>query len=607
MRSLLFAGVAATVFVTSLPAGYVYAAVPEEASPVLCTTSAPGYSPGGNTVVVTGVRAAQQSAVANPAAQNAPPPPPPPPPPPVPVSPVPKEARQEYREPPRQMNGVVASDFGAFPDKSTAESLSRVPGVSVNRFAPPPADPDRERYDGEPVAGVMRVAEAPVSTFAVDVDTAAYANVRRMLKDGRKPPEAAVRTEELVNYFRYDYPLPQDKTKPFSITTDVSATPWNARSRLLRIGLRAYDVPNASRPAANLVFLVDVSGSMNSPDKLPLVKQALGMVADNLRPDDRLSIVVYAGRAGLVLKPTSDGKYVRQAMECLTAGGSTAGGQGIALAYATAKASFIRNGINRVILATDGDFNVGTTRDEALVELVKKEMEGGVTLTALGFGTGNYNDSMMEKIADSGNGNYAYIDSALEARKVLDEELQSTLNTVAKDVKIQVEFNPAQVSQYRLIGYENRALAEEDFNNDKVDAGDIGAGHQVTALYEIIPAGAEGWMPERRFAGNTAQAKDPHGDEMVYLKLRYKLPDQDQSRLIEQSLPASLLANAGAPKGDMAFAASVAAYGQLLRGDTNMGSFTLKDARALAGAQSGYVRSEFVELTKLAESANVPR
>lgn len=607
MRSLLFLGVAATVFVTSLPAGYASAATPEAESPVLCTTSQPDADYAAGQVVVTGVRAATQYSQSSKRTrdQGAPPPPnvqprvtPPSnaaPPPPIPVSPAPKQSRQEYKEPPRQLNGGVVG------------GLQRVPGVSVMRFAPPSAESNNERYDGKEVSGVKRVVETPVSTFAVDVDTATYANVRRMLKDGHKPPEAAVRTEELINYFRYDYPLPQDRTKPFSITTDVSATPWNPQSRLLRIGLRAYDVPNTSRPAANLVFLVDVSGSMSSPDKLPLVKQALGMVADNLRPDDRVSIVVYAGQAGLVLKPTSDGKYVKQAMECLSAGGSTAGGQGIALAYATAKASFIKNGINRVILATDGDFNVGTTRDQPLVELVKKEMEGGITLTALGFGTGNYNDSMMEKIADSGNGNYAYIDSLLEARKVLDDELQSTLYTVAKDVKIQVEFNPAQVSQYRLIGYENRALAEEDFSNDKVDAGDIGAGHQVTALYEIIPAGAEGWMPDRRFAGNKTPATDGHGDEMVYLKLRYKLPGQDQSQLIEQSLPASLIKTASAPKGDMAFVASVAAYGQLLRGDTNMGDFTLKDTRALAGDQNGYVRSEFVELTKLAESADVPR
>ncbi|ESQ87208.1 hypothetical protein ABAC460_20775 [Asticcacaulis sp. AC460] len=452
----------------------------------------------------------------------------------------------------------------------------------------------------------MRVTETPVSTFSVDVDTGAYANVRRMLNDGTTPPEAAVRTEELLNYFRYDYPLPQDRSKPFSITTDVAQTPWNAQTRLMRVGLRAYDVPRSERPAANLVFLVDVSGSMSDPDKLPLVKSALSTLSDNLRSDDKVSIVVYAGAAGMVLAPTHEGKYVKQALECLSAGGSTAGGQGMALAYATAKANFIEGGINRVILATDGDFNVGISSIDEVEALVKQNRDSGVTLTALGFGTGNYNEGLMEKMADVGNGNYAYIDSAMEARKVLDDELSSTLFTVAKDVKIQVEFNPALVSQYRLIGYENRALAEEDFNNDKVDAGDIGAGHQVTAIYEIVPAGAQGWLPDRHFTANNAKPAS-QGDQLVWLKLRYKLPGEDTSRLIEQAIPASTVANAQPARGDMAFAVSVAAYGQILRGDKYLGGYGLADARALAGTQSDYRRQEFLELTRLAETAKVGR
>jgi Ca-activated chloride channel family protein len=471
-------------------------------------------------------------------------------------------------------------------------------------YAPTGAPENNERYDGKEVSSVKRVAEAPVSTFSADVDTGAYANVRRFLSQGQKPPAEAVRTEELVNYFRYDYPLPEDRSKPFSVTTDVSTTPWNPKSRLLRIGLRAYDVPRAQRPAANLVFLIDVSGSMEDQDKLPLVKAALRMVADDMRPDDKVSIVVYAGAAGLVLEPTSNPAEVRQALNQLQAGGSTAGGEGIALAYDTARASFIKGGINRVILATDGDFNVGISDTKDVEALVKQNKDDGITLTTLGFGQGNYNEAMMERIADVGDGNYAYIDQAAEARKVLDDELSSILVTVAQDVKIQVEFNPAQVSQYRLIGYENRALAEEDFNNDKVDAGDIGAGHQVTALYEIVPANEAGWLPERHFGANNKSlvANNGNAGDLMWLKLRYKLPGGDESRLIEQAVPASLIAQAKAPAGDLAFVEGVAAYGQILRGDKYMGEFSLADARQLAGHPGDYRRQEFVELTKLAET-----
>ena len=456
----------------------------------------------------------------------------------------------------------------------------------------------------------MSVASVPVSTFSVDVDTGAYSNVRRMLNQGEAPPADAVRTEEMLNYFRYDYPLPEDKTKPFSITTDMAQTPWNPNSRILRVGLRAYDVPRADRPPANLVFLVDVSGSMNEPDKLPLVKSALGLLADQLRPDDKVSIVVYAGAAGVVLEPTSDGKYVHQALQCLDAGGSTAGGAGIALAYAQARSHLIQGGINRVIMCTDGDFNVGITDRKDLEKLIKDNTKDGITLTTLGFGEGNYQEPTMEHLADIGNGNYAYIDNASEARKVLDDELSATLFTVAKDVKIQVEFNPKYVSQYRLIGYENRALAEEDFNNDAVDAGDMGAGHQVTALYEIIPAGVDGWLPERHFDANKAvdaAASGDHGNEMVWLKLRYKLPDQDTSRLIEQAVPASWMNDRKPATGDLAFATAVAAYGEILRGDKYLGNYSLADARTLAGAQSDYRRQEFLELTKLAETARAGR
>ncbi|WP_395612406.1 von Willebrand factor type A domain-containing protein [Allosphingosinicella sp.] len=469
------------------------------------------------------------------------------------------------------------------------------------RYVPSPEN--RERYAGREVSSVLSVADQPVSTFSVDVDTGAYSNVRRMLNQGQMPPEGAVRTEELINYFRYDYPLPQDRSRPFSVNTDMTTTPWNPETRLLRVGLRGYDLPRSQRPAANLVFLVDVSGSMSSPDKLPLVQCSLALLADRLSPRDRVSIVVYAGAAGVVLQPTSSRNAVVESLKNLHAGGSTAGAQGIQLAYDIARRNMIDDGINRVILATDGDFNVGTTNNDALVNLVERQRRDGITLTTLGFGTGNYNEAMMEQIADHGNGNYAYIDSPREAQKVLEDELSSTLFTIAHDVKIQIEFNPTYVSEYRLIGYENRALREEDFDNDAVDAGDIGAGHQVTAIYEIVPVGGRGWLPQRRYEGNQRRAMGDDNGEFAFLRLRYKLPGQDESRLIEQPVRANLLWNARQPTGDTAFAIAVAAYGQLLRGDTNLGDFSFADARALAerGAGGNDLRREFLGLTRLAE------
>ena len=462
---------------------------------------------------------------------------------------------------------------------------------------------DRERYDGEEVAAVQAVAEAPVSTFGVDVDTGSYANVRRILNQGAMPPQAAVRTEEMLNYFRYDYPAPGDRSRPFSLTSDMSTTPWNENSRLLRIGLRGYDVPREGRPPANLVFLVDVSGSMNSPDKLPLVQCSLALLADRLDRRDRVAIVVYAGAAGLVLPSTSSRDQVVQSLKRLSAGGSTAGAAGIRLAYQVARDNMIDGGINRVVLATDGDFNVGVTNNESLVEMVEREREAGVTLTTLGYGTGNYNEAMMERIADHGNGNYAYIDSPREAQKVLEQELQSTLFTIAEDVKIQIEFNPAYVSEYRLIGYENRALREEDFSNDAVDAGDIGAGHQVTALYEIVPAGSPGWLPQRRYEANRPVGQGSNNGELAHLRLRYKLPGDDRAALIERPVEAGLLRTARAPAGDVAFIAAVAAYGQLLRGDNALNGFSFADVRRLAAhaRTDTYWRREFVELAGLAE------
>jgi Ca-activated chloride channel homolog len=459
---------------------------------------------------------------------------------------------------------------------------------------------DRERYQALQANPVKRVAEEPVSTFSVDVDTGSYANVRRFLTQGRMPPADSVRVEEMLNYFRYDYPLPTDRSRPFSVRTDVSTTPWNPNSRLLRIGLRGYDLARRERPAANLVFLVDTSGSMNEPDKLPLVKAALSLLADQMQPRDRVSIVAYAGSAGLVLPPTGDPEKVKAALAQFEAGGSTAGGQGLELAYATARATRIGDGINRIILATDGDFNVGISDTRQILDMVRRNRDDGITLTTLGFGTGNYNEAMMEQVADAGNGNYSYIDSAMEAQKVLDQELSSTLFTIAKDVKIQVEFNPAVISEYRLIGYENRLLREEDFANDAVDAGDIGAGHMVTALYEVVPVGARGWLGERRYEANRPKGAARPAGELAFVQLRYKLPDGDNSRLIQQPIPASALAAARAPAGDMAFAAAVAAYGQKLKGDPRIGDFGWDGIRGLAKPGQDYWRQEFLKLVDLA-------
>ncbi len=469
-----------------------------------------------------------------------------------------------------------------------------------------PSYPGTERYDGKEVSPVHIARNEPVSTFSVDVDTGAYTNARRFLTSGQLPPKESVRSEEMINYFRYNYPAPQSRGTPFSVTTDVAVSPWNQQTRLLRIGLRGYDLPRASRPPANLVFLVDVSGSMSSQDKLPLVKTALAGLASELGPRDKVSIVVYAGAAGLVLQPTNSEREIRAALDRLSAGGSTAGGAGLQLAYQIARDNKIEGGVNRILLATDGDFNVGVSDTKALIAMVERERENGITLTTLGFGQGNYNEALMEQVADHGNGNYAYIDSALEARKVLGDEMGSTLFTIAKDVKIQVEFNPAQVSQYRLLGYENRALREEDFNNDRVDAGDIGAGHQVTAIYEIVPAGSPGWSDQRRYddkppVGYLAPETGRSG-ELAFVKLRYKLPDGKTSRLIERPVSASLMRNAAQPGGDFAFAAAVAAFGQSLRGDSMLNGFSHARIAALAGRQNDFWRQEFVRLVGVAGS-----
>ncbi len=519
--------------------------------------------------------------------------------------------RDRYSRKPMPLNRSMApvrDQSSALPPPPQASApVGKVGGyIGSPRIAAPYPYPhlqpqDRERYDGKDVASIKRVADEPVSTFAVDVDTGSYSNVRRFLNEGRMPPQAAVRTEEMINYFRYDYPRPANREVPFSVTTDLSTTPWNDASRLLRIGLRGYDVNSSERPRANLVFLVDVSGSMGSRDKLPLVKSTLLGLTNQLRKDDRVSIVVYAGAVGVLLQPTSNKDYIRQAVECMNSGGGTAGGHALKIAYQTARANFDSNAINRIIMTTDGDFNVGTSGTQELKDIVAKERESGVTLTMLGYGRGNIRDELMEGIANVGNGNYAYIDSAMEARKVLGDELNSTLFTIAKDVKIQIEFNPAHVKEYRLIGYENRLLAEEDFNNDKIDAGDIGAGHQVTALYEIMPASAPGWLPVRRYPANRVVDWQPDfNGEMANVKLRYKLPGGSRSRLITRQIAVRDLQRATSPRGDMAFAVAVAAFGQKLRGDKYLGEYNFRNINMLSGTGGNYWRQEFRKLSELA-------
>jgi Ca-activated chloride channel family protein len=479
-------------------------------------------------------------------------------------------------------------------------------GLAQLRVASEPLN--RENYAHFTDNPLQRVAEDPFSTFSIDVDTGAYSNMRRMLNAGSRPVKDALRTEELINYFSYDYPRPGNKDRPFSIATEVGPSPWNPDTHLLHIGIQGYDVPRAELPASNLVFLVDVSGSMQSPDKLGLLKSALRLLVRELKADDRVSMVVYAGASGVVLEPTAGDQKatITAALDGLTAGGSTNGGAGIRMAYALAQQAFIKDGINRIILATDGDFNVGTVDFEMLKQLVEDRREHGIGLTTLGFGTGNYNDHLMEQLADAGNGNYAYIDTLSEARKALVDEMSSTFMTIAKDVKIQVEFNPATVAEYRLIGYENRALAREDFSNDKVDAGEIGAGHSVTAIYEIALTGSAGqrldgsrYQPEQGTRAKTS--------ELALVRVRYKAPDSETSSLLEQPVrKAEIVRALGEASGDYRFAAAVAGLGQILRGGKYTGDFSYPEVLTLArGARGddpfGY-RGEFLQLTNLASS-----
>ncbi len=492
---------------------------------------------------------------------------------------------------------------------SMLSGFSAPPPHPIDPIRPPYESVDRENYahfDNNPV---RRVAEHPVSTFSIDVDTGSYTNVRRFLRDGRLPVKDAVRVEEMINYFPYAYPSPTDTQTPFRLTTEIAPTPWNPHTHLLHIGIKGYEVPQQDLPPANLVFLVDVSGSMQSKDKLELVKLSLSLLSKQLEKEDSLSLVVYAGASGIVLEPTSgDQKAKIQAgIDALTAGGSTNGASGIRLAYNMAEQAFIENGINRVILATDGDFNVGTVNIEALKNLIEEKRKSGISLTTLGVGTGNYNDHLMEQLAAVGNGNYAYIYSLQEAQKVLIQERASTLLTIAQDVKIQFEFNPAVVAEYRLIGYENRVLKREDFHNDKVDAGDIGAGRTVTALYEIALTGGKGVRLEPLRYATQTQTTAHNTTELGYLRLRYKEPMSASSQLLEWPLEKTAITqNIDQTSDGFRFAAAVSAFGQILRGGKYTETFDYGDVSTLArkarGDDAFGYRGEFLSLVQLAQS-----
>jgi Ca-activated chloride channel family protein len=474
----------------------------------------------------------------------------------------------------------------------------------------------RDRFEEFVENSVVAVAANPVSTFSIDVDTASYSFVRRTLNSGRLPPKDAVRVEEMINYFDYNYSVPATKSAPFAANVAVMESPWKTGNKLVHVGIKGYQLSPADIPRSNLVFLLDVSGSMSSPDKLPLVQQSMEILLDNLKPTDTVAIVIYAGAAGTVLEPTpvKEKQKILSAIQQLQAGGSTAGAQGIQLAYQLAEATFDPKAVNRIILATDGDFNVGPTGDNDLETFVQRKRDKGIYLSILGFGQGNYQDAMMQTLAQNGNGVAAYIDTLSEAQKVLVHEATSTLFPIANDVKIQMEFNPATVAEYRLIGYETRALNREDFANDKVDAGDIGAGHTVTAIYEITPAGGATLLePSRYQAGEKSASRAKASDEYGFLRIRYKLPGEKVSKLIEQPIskenfitmdqriePDSLQLEAG-------FATAVAGFAQLLRGSKFIGDYSYDDVLELAqktkGADNFGYRNEFIQLVRKAKIA----
>ena len=484
--------------------------------------------------------------------------------------------------------------------------------VPMDEMAPPPpgySQPDitSKFPDAKPNA-VIVTAEQPVSTFSIDVDTASYGVVRDALNQGALPPADAVRIEEMVNYFDYSYPLPDSKQAPFRASVQVYPSPWNKDTQILHIGIKGFDIPKKERPPANLVFLIDTSGSMDEPNKLPLLIRSFHLLVDQLGPKDHVAIVAYAGSAGVVLPTTSgsDKARILAALDQLQAGGSTAGGEGIRMAYQLAEASFVKGGVNRVLLATDGDFNVGITDPKALEDFVVRERDTGVYLTCLGFGRDNYQDATMQKLAQAGNGNAAFIDTLNEAHKVFVDQISGTLFTIANDVKIQIEFNPARVAEYRLIGYETRMLNRTDFNNDRVDAGDIGSGTTVTALYEITPVGSRAQMSDPLRYTRTPKG-DPNG-ELAFLKIRYKLPGEKISKLITRPIGnGDVTADFSKVSPDMRFAASVVGAAQLMRHDPYIKDFDYDRAKNIATSARGDdpfgYRSEFIRMLDLAKSA----
>lgn len=491
-----------------------------------------------------------------------------------------------------------------------AEAKPRIPAsmtLEEGDYEEDPGDHSREGYDNIVENDYKEVKENPLSTFSIDVDKASYANVRRFINANRLPPKDAVRIEEMVNYFPYQYEEPTEG-HPFNIITEMADCPWNDKHKLLQVALKGKELDTREVPASNLVFLIDVSGSMNSPSKLPLLKKGFELLVDQLRPEDRVAIVVYAGAAGLVLPSTSGASksLINKALDKLSAGGSTAGAAGIRQAYEVAKENFIKGGNNRVILATDGDFNVGISSDGELVGLIEEKRKEGVFLTVLGFGTGNYQDAKMEKLADKGNGNYAYIDNILEAQKVLVEEMSGTLFAIAKDVKIQIEFNPSKIKSYRLIGYENRILAKEDFNDDTKDAGELGAGHTVTALYEIVPANVEESLAARvdplKYQ-STALTPESKSKEWLTVKFRYKHPEENKSKLIVRTYEGKPGSFARASE-NLRFASSVAGFGMMLRKSEYKGKLTydqlLEMAKGAKGEDKEGYRAEFISLVKKA-------
>lgn len=552
------------------------------------------------------------------------------------IRPPAKPARQADRPPPvtypaavqpevmavreRRMPGISSQTGQLALDRAaTSAALQADPGASMerqrmpNRYATPhpnrsqPAN--RENYAQFVDNPLRLVTENPVSTFSIDVDTGSYTNVRRMLMQGRYPPANAVRAEEFINYFDYsDFPQSRVDDAPFLLATEVGPSPWNSHTKLLRVGLRGAGPKDYANQNKNLVFLIDVSGSMRDPQKLPLLKSALKLLTRQLKAQDRISIAVYAGAAGAVLEPTSgsDSHLIFNAIEKLEAGGSTNGGAGIRLAYEMARTAFIDGGINRVIVATDGDFNVGTVDFDSLKALVAAQRESGIALTSLGFGSGNYNDHLMEQLADVGNGNYYYIDNLNEAQKVLVRDLPSTVHTIASDVKIQIEFNPARVAEYRLIGYENRSLKREDFNNDAVDAGEIGASHRVTALYEVTLKGSGGERVDPLRYANTQEAHNTT-QEIAFVRLRYKARQAEASQLIEKVVTtADLINELSRTSQSYRFAAAVSAFAQGLRDSKYLNDWTFGQTRQLAGSAKGPdpfgYRGEFIQLVQLADA-----